>query len=142
MYIKTVSSVIPEIFDKIYSMLPIFRVVFTPSTSTTADERKLRCQIFFSRTTFMPKFHRKSVTDTLVCPIVGLVAKNSTISRRQINSALVESTRNRKRSLDPTNLAENSRSMQIRTIVRYAVFASIETRSIYLKISIVNSRVL
>ena len=53
-YTKTVSSIIPEIFDKIYSELP--RVVFTPLTSTNADKKK-RVKYFFENYIYV-KFHQ------------------------------------------------------------------------------------
>ena len=52
-YTKTVSSIISEIFDKIYSAPPISRVVFTPLTSKIAEKITYESNIFF-RATFMP----------------------------------------------------------------------------------------
>ena len=52
---KTMSSIISEIFDKvfdIYSASSTSKVVFTPSSSTIANEKRKKrntCQIFFSQ---------------------------------------------------------------------------------------------
>ena len=58
----TISSIISEIFNTICFTPPTLRVVFTPSTSTTADKKKYASNIF-SKTTIMPNFIKISDSD-------------------------------------------------------------------------------
>ena len=79
-YTKTVSLIISVIFDKICTFRdPTLRVVFTPSTSTIANKKKIRVK-HVSRKLHLPQVSSKSVIDTW--QIRSLVSNLQIVERR------------------------------------------------------------